>query len=47
MKKVIFLVFFFISVGGFCQVKFDFLVVENFQKELNTEFASKEQSPNR
>ena len=45
MKKVIFLVLFFISVGGFCQVKFNFLVVEKFQKELNTEFASKEQSP--
>jgi len=45
MKKVIFLVFFFVSVGSFCQVKFDFLVVENFQKELNTQFASKEQSP--
>ena len=45
MKKVIFLVLFFISVGGFCQVKFNFLVVEKFQKELNKEFASKEQSP--
>jgi len=45
MKKVLFLALFFISVAGFCQEKFEVSAVENFQKQLNTEFASKEESP--
>lgn len=45
MKKVVFLVLFFISVAGFCQEKFDVSAVEAFQKQLNKEFASKEESP--
>ncbi|RZJ28643.1 MAG: hypothetical protein EOO48_09365, partial [Flavobacterium sp.] len=41
---IIFLVFFILPVG-FAQPKFDKLDVENFQKELNAEFASKAESP--
>ena len=45
MKKVIFLLVFFISIAGYCQLKFDVTVVENFHKNLNKEFSTKDESP--
>ncbi len=45
MKKLLFLSLIFISARVSAQEKFDRLSVENFQKELNAEFASKDKSP--
>lgn len=45
MRSTLFLFFFTAYQIGFSQQKFDKLAAENFQKELNAEFASPDKSP--
>lgn len=45
MKKLLVLIFLFVSFFGLGQEKFEFSAVKKFQDELNAEFASKDKSP--
>lgn len=45
MKKLLVLMFLFVSFFGLGQEKFEFSAVKKFQDELNAEFASKDKSP--